>query len=110
MCQSLSACLQSFSDDDHRHHQIIITVTKLQGGNEAGDTDAEIERIKSEIELEQKNKQTLGDGRMIILMKLLIMITHEQIESNDEDKDEGAMMMMIDNGSQNGQTWSWKRV
>ena len=101
MCQSLSACLQSFSDDDHRHHQIIIiiTVTKLQGGNEAGDTDAEIERIKSEIELEQKNKQTLGDGRMIILMKLLIMITHEQIESNDEDKDEGAMMMMIDNGS-----------
>ena len=71
----------------------------LQGGNEAGDTDAEIERIKSEIELEQKNKQTLGDGRMIILMKLLIMITHEQIESNDEDKDEGAMMMMIDIGS-----------
>ena len=50
----------------------------LQGGNEAGDTDAEIERIKSEIELEQKNKQTLGDGRMIILMKLLIMITHEK--------------------------------
>ena len=32
----------------------------LQGPNEAADTDAEIERIKSEIELEQKNKQTLG--------------------------------------------------
>ena len=27
------------------------------------DTDAEIERIKSEIELEQKNKQTLGEDK-----------------------------------------------
>jgi hypothetical protein len=31
-----------------------------QANNEAADTDAEIERIKSEIEIEQKSKQTLG--------------------------------------------------
>ena len=37
----------------------------LQGPNEAADTDAEIERIKSEIELEQKNKQTLG-GKILL--------------------------------------------
>ncbi len=34
-----------------------------QGGTEGADTDAEIERIKSEIELEQKNKQTLGEDK-----------------------------------------------
>ena len=44
----------------------------LQGGNEGADTDAEIERIKSEIELEQKNKQTLGG--MIIIMMVLIKV------------------------------------
>ena len=42
----------------------------MEGGNEGADTDAEIERIKSEIELEQKNKQTLG-GIMMIMMVLI---------------------------------------
>ena len=33
----------------------------LQADN--SETDAEIERIKAEIELEQKSKQTIGEGR-----------------------------------------------
>ena len=33
----------------------------LQADN--SETDAEIERIKNEIELEQKSKQTIGEGR-----------------------------------------------
>ena len=61
------------------------------------DTDAEIERIKSEIELEQKNKQTLG-GRMMISVKLMIMVNHEKVESDDFDEYEGRIKM-IDIGS-----------
>ena len=63
----------------------------LQGGNEGADTDAEIERIKSEIELEQKNKQTLGGWVMIMfLIKIKIMCPRmDKHGAGEECEDDG---------------------
>jgi len=69
-----------------------------KGGNEGADTDAEIERIKSEIELEQKNKQTLEWTNMeleksVRMMERNVMAmeagNHEADDSEAKQKYEG---------------------
>ena len=70
---------------------ISMVAIMLQGGNEGADTDAEIERIKSEIELEQKNKQTLGGWTMIMfLIKIKIMCPRmDKHGAGEECEDDG---------------------